>query len=208
VVELCNSRVAIYVQEMAYPSKIDSQVIINAAMTLVEKEGDGALTLRRLACELNVTANALYRYYPSRDALIASVADAVAQRLNVAIEDGVADVEGTHDCEARVRKLLEVYSDFAEKNPALYQTFFSARREAVSELPYPRNHEVLWTKVVTIIEPLTGSLHAPAAAVTIWGLLHGIWSLRRAELLGGKKPSEVNDYAFDALIRGFRCQTV
>jgi len=148
---------------------------------------------------------ALYRYFSSRDVLIA--ADAVAQRLYIAIEQGMAELPNDTDDETRVRKLLKVYYGFAEHNPTLYRTFLSAKREAAAELPQPRYHELLWPKVVAIIEPLAGANDAPAAAVTLWGLLHGIWSLRQADVLGGKKPSEIDDYAFDALIRGLRPQT-
>ena len=189
---------------MAYPSKIDSQTIMDAALGLLEREGEDALTLRRLANEVGVTANALYRYFSSRDVLIAAAADAVAQRLYVAIEEGFAEPPGDADAETRVRKLLKIYSSFAESNPVLYRTFLSAKREAASQLPHPRYHELLWPRVVSIIEPLTGADHAPAAAVTLWGMLHGIWSLRQADVLGGKKPSEIDHYAFDALIVGLR----
>ncbi|MFZ2997028.1 TetR/AcrR family transcriptional regulator [Sphingobium sp.] len=191
---------------MAYPSKIDSQAIMNAALALLEREGEDALTLRRLGNEVGVTANALYRYFSSRDVLIAAAADAVAQRLYLAIEKGMAELPGDADSEARVRKLLRIYSHFAESNPILYRTFLSAKRAVASTLPHPRYHELLWPKVVSIIEPLTGADDAPAAAVTLWGLLHGIWSLRQADVLGGKKPSEIDDYAFDALILGMQTQ--
>ena len=195
------------VNTMAYPNKIDSRTIMDAAFALLEREGEDALTLRRLARDVGVTANALYRYFSSRDMLIAAAADAVAQRLYLAIEQAMAELPRDTDNKARVRKLLEVYSGFAERNPTLYRIFLGARREAASELPHPRYHELLWPMVVAIVEPLTGADDAPAAAVTLWGLLHGIWSLRQADVLGGKKPSEIDDYAFDALIQGLRALT-
>lgn len=189
---------------MAYPSKIDSQTIMNGAFALLEREGEDALTLRRLATEVGVTANALYRYFSSRDVLIAATADAVAQRLYSAIEQGMAELPSDADSEAGVRKLLTVYSNFAEQNATLYRVLLSAKQEAASQLPHPRYHELLWPRVVGILEPLAGADNATAAAVTLWGLLHGIWSLRQADVLGGKKPSEIDDYAFDVLIQGMK----
>ena len=189
---------------MAYPRKINSQTIVDGALALLEREGEEALTLRRLAKEVGVTANAFYRYFTSLDVLIAAVADAVARRLSIAIDQGIAELPDDADDEARVRKLLKVYSDFAESNTTLYRTFLSAKAEAAAELPQPRYHQRLWPKVVSIVEPLAGSDDAPAATVTLWGLLHGIWALRQADVLGGEKPSEIDDYAFDALIRGLK----
>lgn len=187
---------------MPYPSKITRQTIINAALTLVEREGQEALTLRRLASDVGVTANALYRYFDSRDDLVAASADAVSQRLTLAIADGMSELASDVSAEGSVRSLLAIYSDFAERNPALYRTFLSAKHEAGANLPEPRFHELLWHQCLAIVEPLVGPNDAPAATVSMWGLLHGIWALRQAGVLGGVKPAEIDEYAFDAIIRG------
>lgn len=189
---------------MAYPSKMDRNTITDAALTLVERHGEEALTLRRLAGEIGVTANALYRYFESRDMLVAAAADAVARRLYVAIEKGIAELPSDVAVQDRVRKLLAVYSDFAEDNRALYRIFLSAKREVGAQLPEPQYHELLWNQSLSIIEPLVGAQDAPAATVSLWGLLHGMWALRQAGVLGGKKPAEIDDYAFDAFIKGLQ----
>lgn len=193
-----------YAANMPYPSKIDRQIITDAALALVEREGEQALTLRRLAGEVGVTANALYRYFDTRDVLIAATADAVAHRLSIAIETGMAKLPNIETAEGRVRGLLTIYSAFAENNPDLYRTFLNAKPEAGAELPHPRYHELLWDQSLSIVEPLVGRKNGPAATVSLWGLLHGMWALRQAGVLGGKKPAEVNDYAFDAFIKGLQ----
>lgn len=188
---------------MAFPSRIDGPAITAAAIELVEQEGEPALTLRRVASLLGVTPNALYRYYSSRDVLIAAVADEVARRLLEAIERALA-AGGTRDTDhaGRVLTLLTVYADFADAHPRLYEIFSTAKSSAAGELPTPLNHDLLWLKVIEILEPLTGPVDAPAATVTLWGLLQGIWSLKQADRLGGKKPDNVNDFAFAALLKG------
>lgn len=187
---------------MPYPSKTDRLTITDAALALVEREGEGALTLRRLAGEIGVTANALYRYFDSRDMLVAAAADAVAHRLYLIIEDGMAEPSCGNLAEGRVRRLLTIYSSFAEDNPALYRTFLSAKREVGALLPEPHYHERLWDQSLSIIEPLVGARDAPAATVSLWSLLHGLWALRQAGVLGGAKPAEIHNYAFDALTKG------
>lgn len=169
---------------------------------LVQREGPEALTLRRLAGAIGVTANALYRYFESRVVLVAATADAIAQRIYTAIEQGISDLPNDVSDKARVRKLLAIYSDFAEKNSALYRTFLDANREAGAQLPEPRYHERLWDQSLSIVTPLVGAQDAPAATVSLWGLLHGLWSLRQAGVLGGEKPAQIDDYAFDTFIRG------
>lgn len=187
---------------MAYPSKIDQKTIMDAALALLEREGEAALTLRQLAKILGVTANALYKYFDSLDLLQAALADAVAQKLYVAIEKGMTALPDKTAPILRVRRLLEIYLEFAEKNPALYRTFLGAKPDAAARLPEPHYHVLMWPQVVAIVEPLVGAEDAPAATVTLWSLLHGIWALRQANVLGGAKPEDVNDFAFNALIRG------
>ena len=187
---------------MPYPRKVDRRIIIDAAVALVEREGEQALALRRVAEDVGVTANALYRYFATRGMLVAATADAVAHRLSDAIDEGMADLPEGETVERRIRNLLTIYSNFAQTNPALYSTFQNADREAAAKLPRPRYHEILWDQSLSIIEPLVGSEDGPAATVSLWALLHGMWALRQAGVLGGKKPADISDYAFEVIIRG------
>lgn len=191
---------------MAFPSKTDAQAITAAAIDLLEREGEAALTLRRVSALLSVTPNALYRYFSSRDVLLAAMANEAARRLLDAINLSLADVKSP--CEAdqavRARILMKVYADFADTHPNLYQTLTTAKASAASELPSPLYPDLVWLKVIEVLEPLTGEEDAPAAAITLWSLLHGIWALKQANRLGGKKPDNVNDFAFDAILKGLR----
>ena len=191
---------------MAYPGKIDRLVVVEAALALVMREGGQALTLRRLAGELNVSANALYRYFKSRDVLMAATADAVGQRLHAAIEKGMTELMPDASSTDRVRKLLAVYASFADGTPELYKIFVHAKYEAAEELPEPKHHERLWLQSLAIVEPLVGKENGPAATVAMWGMVHGMWALRQAGVLGGTKPAEIDDYAFGAIITGLARQ--
>ncbi|MFJ5804061.1 TetR/AcrR family transcriptional regulator C-terminal domain-containing protein [Streptomyces decoyicus] len=51
--------------------------VLDAALALVDREGVGALTMRRLGAELDVEAMTLYHYVPSKDALL----DGLVERL-------------------------------------------------------------------------------------------------------------------------------
>lgn len=192
---------------MPYPSKTNPEAIRAAAIDLLEREGEAALTLRRLAGDLGLVPNALYRYFASREVLMAAVADQVARRLITAIREDLssrgeeAGVGGLPPVE-RVRALAEVYAAYAEAHPALYETLTADRSEAEAALPKPLGHDLLWELVMQTLEPLTGCKRAPAVAVTLWGLLHGLWSLERARLLKGEKPSDVASFGVAILLDG------
>lgn len=187
---------------MPYPTKTDRQSVTDAALAIVEREGEEALTLRRVAAEVGVTANAIYRYFDNRDALVAATANAAAHRLYVAVEKGLAELPDDETVKNRVRRLCVLHSNFAEENPALWHTIHNARRKAGSELPEPHYHKLLWERSMSTIAPLVRPEHGPAATLHVWAQLHGLWSLRQLGVMDGTQPAEINDFAFDALIRG------
>jgi AcrR family transcriptional regulator len=60
--------------------------IIAAARLLLEKDGPSAISMRVVAHQLGVSATALYRYFPSRDALMSAVNQSVISELSAAVE--------------------------------------------------------------------------------------------------------------------------
>ena len=55
--------------------------VLTAALAVIDADGADALTMRRLARELRCDTMALYRYTPSRDALLDSVVETVMAKL-------------------------------------------------------------------------------------------------------------------------------
>jgi len=189
---------------MAFPKKTSSEAIRTVAIDLLEKEGEAALTIRRVASELGLAANALYGHFGTRDILVAAVADEVAKRLLVAINDALAKLKSKRaNPERDVRTLIEVYIKFARSHPALYQTLMIDRAAAEVTLPKPLGHDELWLKVVEILTPIAGLDNVALAAVTLWSFVHGMLALERANLLGGKKPGDVSEFGTVALLKGF-----
>ena len=189
---------------MAYPSKTSPEAIRAAAIGLLEREGEAALTLRRVAGVLGVVPNALYRYYATRDVLVAAVADQVAKRLLAAVNEALdrPGQDGPHRAKDRIRTLMEVYAAFAGDHPALYATLMTDRPAAEARLLHPLGYDLLWLRVIEVLEPLTGQADAPAAAVTLWSLLHGMWALDRANLLGDQTPKDASGFAINAVLKG------
>jgi AcrR family transcriptional regulator len=63
------------------PPTIDRDAVLDAAIRLLDAEGVEALTMRRLASELGVSAMAPYRYVGSKDELLIVLVDRLAARL-------------------------------------------------------------------------------------------------------------------------------
>ena len=60
-----------------------SDRVLDAAMRLLVEEGAHALTIQRLAHDLDYAVGALYRYFPSKDALLADLQRKVIHELRI-----------------------------------------------------------------------------------------------------------------------------
>lgn len=180
---------------MPYPSKINAESILAAAVGQIEGAGAEGLSLRGVAAALGVAPNALYRYFPDRDALLAALGDEAARRLLGAMRDGATGAEG----EAAVRAWAAAYLDFARRRPALYEVFLAKHA-------YPRRdfaaYEALWVFVVGTIAAWLGEVRSAESAGALWGFLHGAADLEGAGFFAAGVPEDAVDLGLDALLRG------
>jgi TetR/AcrR family tetracycline transcriptional repressor len=86
--------------------------VVRGALDLLDAEGLDGLTMRRLGAALNVQGGALYRHFPSKEALL----DAMAEELMAAVGDPVPGVpwpEAVRIMAERVRAALLTRRDGA-----------------------------------------------------------------------------------------------
>jgi TetR/AcrR family transcriptional regulator, tetracycline repressor protein len=84
-------------------TKLDRAEVVATARALVAREGPAALTMRRLATELDVGTPTIYWHVGSRDELVAAMIDAQAERL------AERPVEGRTAHERVVSAALHIY---------------------------------------------------------------------------------------------------
>jgi AcrR family transcriptional regulator len=115
------------------PASPTAHKIATAARRLLDKEGADAVTMRRVADAVGITAMAVYRHYADRAALLDALANEGFDEL--AIQLSTARLSG--DIEKRWAKILDVYLDHALKNPRLFELMFLLQREGARQ--YPRD---------------------------------------------------------------------
>jgi AcrR family transcriptional regulator len=94
------------------PPKLTADSIVAAAIALLDRDGAGALTMRRLGAELGVEAMSLYRHLPSREALLDAVADGLAAEI--------APDERAADWPDALRSLAGEIRAVARRHPAAF----------------------------------------------------------------------------------------
>ena len=86
--------------------------ILEAALRLVDEEGRGALSMRRLGAELGVNPMSIYHHLPGKDAVISGLVELVFSGMRVPYPDG-------SPWQDQVRAWAETYRDLVRSHPNL-----------------------------------------------------------------------------------------
>ena len=113
-------------------SRDTGRKIATAARRLLDREGAEAVSMRRVAEAAGITAMAIYRHYPSRDALLNALADAGFGELS----SSLGGRRFTGDLETRLLKMADLYLDHALGNPRLFELMFLKPRHGARRYPH------------------------------------------------------------------------
>jgi len=180
---------------MPYPAKTNAQTILAAAIDQLEQHGEEALSMRELASRLGISPRALYRYYPDRAALKATLAEEGFDRLRSTLVDAVSMHEGKN----ALRVAATAYLTFAQVHPAWYSLLMNVHEQTPGLLQ--AEHE-MWDFVVGLVENAIGKEIAASAAVALWAFLHGFIQLESADILGEQKPRSGFQVGLEAFLSG------
>jgi AcrR family transcriptional regulator len=106
------------------------QRIYECALSILEREGPQAVSVRRVAKEVSVTPMAIYHYFPSRDALLDAVVDSEFEKLV-----DFFDRSNGNDLEAAMIHSMDGYIDYALAHPRIFDYVFSMPRPRARRFP-------------------------------------------------------------------------
>lgn len=170
---------------------------VSHATSICEREGCAAVTARRIAKEMGLSAMALYRHFSSMEHLLAVVwNEGFAQLLavmNVTSESRGGGLEG-------FRESLRAYVRFGIENPGLYQFMFTAgaRPEEFGLANYGLDAMQRLREMITSLRQsgeITSARSCEMDAVFMWFMLHGLTTVA---ITG--QAQKVSDLDVDELI--------
>lgn len=171
----------VYTVYMKSPSTADR--ILRAARALFEKDGADAVSMRRVAETVGITPMAIYRHFPSREALLKRISDDSFQEI---AHHWSARNEGS-DVIARLLAIQRIHLDYALAHPHLFDHVFSVRREDARRFPEDfraRRSPTLNVVADVVVEAQREGLlrkgDAWDIAMTLWAHTHGLIALYRA----------------------------
>lgn len=156
------------------------EALMDACLHLVETEGIGAVSLRRVAREAGVSPGAPYHHFADRAALLAALA---TRGFELLAADLAAARDRADTPAAALTALARAYVDFARRRPGYFRLMF--RPELSEPDRNPELHaaadvglRVAGDVVADCVR--AGALPAEQAdilTIAFWGLGHGIASL-------------------------------
>ncbi|HEX4199124.1 MAG TPA: TetR/AcrR family transcriptional regulator [Caulobacteraceae bacterium] len=151
------------------------RALLEAAQTVLEREGPGGLSLRAVAREAGVSPAAPYHHFKDKDELMLAVGKAGFGKLNVAL--GAAATASAHLAD-RLSDIGMAYVEFAQDHPATYQVMYDCARR-VDAMPDSNDHDGGGFEMVkdAIKEAAGGEISdidVHLAAIASWCAVHGL----------------------------------
>lgn len=168
--------------------------ILDVARALYREGGEAAISMRRVAGRVGVTATAIYRHYDSKEALLAEVRGEGLDQLDQYLRDALA----AETPDERLERAGWAYLEFALERPADYRRIFMEPRRieaqgsesADAELAVTHSsrgmtsalhvatHDFLLDRVEECIDAGTIKDDLPRDLVlTLWAQIHGLIAL-------------------------------
>ncbi|WP_442680667.1 WHG domain-containing protein [Sphingomonas sp. ASY06-1R] len=171
--------------------------IIAAARAIAASEGWPAVTIRRLADEIEYSQPVLYAHFANRDAIVAAIAVEGFAELAGLLETA-AHSPGDH--RTPLRSVAFAYLGFAEAHSTLYDAMFtlptSLRFAGADTKPEMRK---AFAALVAVVP--SSAQGREVAAETFWAALHGLALLERS---GRIRPSAHDERVVLLVDRLFR----
>jgi AcrR family transcriptional regulator len=100
-------------------SKLDRDVVVDAAFAIADSEGLEAVSLRRLADRLAVTPMALYWHFDDKEALLGALADRLWADTADSLRGSLEDLANSDDEWAQLRVTLTALVEVMRRHPAV-----------------------------------------------------------------------------------------
>lgn len=156
------------------------ETLLDVCLRLIETEGIGAVSLRRVAREAGVSPRAPYNHFPDRASLLGALSDRGFLELGRELDTARANADGPVPA---LVALVRAYLGFARTRPAYFRLMF--RPELSETTKGSAGHEAKDTAFRIVAEVaascVRGELIAEADAavltMALWSFGHGMASL-------------------------------
>ncbi|MFZ5572452.1 MAG: TetR/AcrR family transcriptional regulator [Thermodesulfobacteriota bacterium] len=193
--------------------------ILDNALEIIVQEGFDALTMRRLAGRIGMTAPNIYNYFSGKHEIYISI---VIRGFEMLYQDLSAAHASRDDGREQIREMIRTYLRFGMEKPRYYDIMFSRPTPKYKDYigtPFEKLSAVEYRISMQIAElareAASRILRLPENAeivylrlIHIWSLLHGMISLHNSHIVGYvvEHPQAVYDKLIDEFIHSLANQ--
>jgi len=166
--------------------------ILDAALNMIKCEGCDALSMRKLANNIEYTAPIIYEYFDNKDALYTELARKGYLQLAAKMQEAKKEHQSA---EAQIKAMWLAYWNFAEFNKEIYQLMFGVD-VGCSPIDNKIPEAALFPK---LIKDAIASLYLPLVLsdeqvqrkfYTYWSIIYGLIAINMVQATGDKKMNE------------------
>lgn len=166
-------------------AKSTADTIAAIALSLLERRGPEAVTMRAVAAAAKLTPMAIYHHFQNRDALLQQVTDQEFDRLLASMQERQSGaIRRNH--RASLSELMQGYIDYALSRPRVFDFVFSRERPGARKFP-DDFHARRSPTLNVLADAVTAAMQARELrkgdeweiALEMWALVHGYVALYR-----------------------------
>ena len=177
--------------------------ILRAALSIAERDGWPAVTIRKIADEIEYTSPIIYQHFDNKEAALQAVMEGGYGELEAALRRAMTSA----DPEARLLELSRAYLRFARDHRHVYELMHGLGGVSLD----PRARGAAAAGVVTLTTGAVGAwadlrhahIDPSGASETAWGVLHGMASLGLLPDIGFERAEQLAIDALKALLRSW-----
>lgn len=179
--------------------------ICRVAEVLFARHGVDGVTMRQIAVGLGWSSTTAYRYFKSKEEILAAVRVAAFNRFCEVIEQAT---QSSTDPRKSARNVGQAYLGFALENPDAYRMMFDVGQDDVTGNAdlgdaFARSRRSMVSYVTPLIE--IGVLRGDPQAVgqMLWAAAHGLVMLRLCGIVANDSVlRKLHEQTMSALVRG------
>jgi AcrR family transcriptional regulator len=154
------------------------QRIVTTAREIAARDGWAAVTIRRLADEIEYSQPVLYSHFANREAIVAAVAVEGFGELATALRQAE---KPSSDPQKAIHSVAGAYLAFACAHPALYQAMFTMPTglHFADEETRPELRDA-FAALAAVVAPSKSGDETATITETFWATLHGMAELERS----------------------------
>lgn len=165
------------------------QQLLDASAQLFADRGFYSVSIEDLGATVGISGPAVYRYFPSKEALLAELLVGASQRL---FDGGQAEVHAGRSGEDVLRRLVAFHTDFAIRDTSLIRV---QDRDLASLPPHEagrvrrlqRAYVELWVSALRRVDPYAPAGVARTKAHAVFGLLNSTPHIATNQPAGGTR---------------------